>query len=63
MPADLALQAAHLLALTKAAAKYAGDEERLAAITREMASVQKELDGLKAKDAPAAKAASEAPAR
>jgi hypothetical protein len=32
-------------------------------VTREMTSVQKELDGLRAKDKPEGKAAAEAPAR
>ena len=63
VPADHALHTAHLLALKKAAEKYARDKDRLAAITREMASVQKELDGLKAKVNSAGRAASEAPAR
>jgi C-terminal processing protease CtpA/Prc len=46
VPAEHALHTAQLLALKKAAAKYAGDKDKLAGITREMESVQKELDAL-----------------
>src|SRR5437763_520244 len=53
VPADQALHTAHLMALKKAAAKYAGDRDRADAIGREIEAVQKELDALKAKSAPA----------
>lgn len=49
VPADLALHTAHLMALKKAAEKYAGDPDKLAGIKREIETVQKELDELKAK--------------
>ena len=53
VPADQALHTAHLMALKKAAAKYAGDRDKADAIGREIEAVQKELDALKAKSAPA----------
>jgi len=49
VPADHALHTAHLLALKKAAEKYASDKEMTAALKREIEAVQKELDELKAK--------------
>ena len=62
VPAHQALHTAHLLALKKAAKKYAGDADKSAEITREMESVQKELDDLKAKDTPMKNASKDAPA-
>ena len=55
VPADHALHTAHLLALKKAAEKYAGDMDKLAAIRREIDAVQKEFDELKTKDNAAGK--------
>lgn len=49
VPDDQALHTAHLMALKKIAEKHAGDKETTAAIRRESETVQKELDGLKAK--------------
>jgi hypothetical protein len=49
VPADLALHTAHLMALKKAAERRTGDPEVSAAIEREVARVQRELDGLKPK--------------
>ena len=57
VPADHALHTAHLLALKKAAEKHAGDKEKAAAIRREVETVQKELDELKAKSKAASDAA------
>jgi retinol-binding protein 3 len=51
VPADHALHTAHLLALKKAAEKHASDKDKAAAIRREIDSVQRELDALKAKGA------------
>ena len=56
VPADQALLTAHLLALKKAATKYADDKDKAASIKREIETVQKELDDLKAKAAPPAQA-------
>jgi C-terminal processing protease CtpA/Prc len=53
VPADHALHTAHLMALKKCAEKYAGDKDKLAAIRREIETVQKEFDDLKGKDKPA----------
>lgn len=44
VPADKALHTAHLMALKKAAEKHATDPDRAAAIKRDIAAVQKELD-------------------
>jgi C-terminal processing protease CtpA/Prc len=54
VPADHALHTAHLLALKKAAEKYASDKDKSAAIKRELEAVQKEFDELKAKTKSAA---------
>jgi retinol-binding protein 3 len=51
VPADQALATAHLMALKKAAEKSSNDKDRSAAIQREIETVQKELDELKAKSA------------
>ncbi len=61
VPADQALATAHLLALKKAAEKYASDKDKAAGIRREIQAVQKELDDLKTKVPPAGKAANDAP--
>ena len=52
VPADQALLTAQLIALKKAAKKYADDRDKAAAIKRDMDAVQRDLDDLKAKAAP-----------
>ena len=52
VPADHALHTAHLMALKKAAEKYATDKDKSALIRREIEAVQKEFDELKAKSEP-----------
>ncbi len=54
VPADQALLTAQLMALKKAATKYADDKEKAAGIKREIDAVQKELDDQKAKAGPPA---------
>jgi hypothetical protein len=49
VPADQALLTAHQMALKKAAEKYKSDKEKSAAIKRDLETVTKELDALKAK--------------
>ena len=49
VPADQALLTAHLMALKKAAEKYKSDKDKAAAIQRDLETVKKELDALKAK--------------
>jgi hypothetical protein len=51
VPADHALLTAHELALKKSAEKFAGDKDKSVVIKRELETVQKDLDGLKAKAA------------
>jgi C-terminal processing protease CtpA/Prc len=51
VPADQALLTAHQMALKKAAEKYKSDKDRSAAIQRDLETVTKELDALKAKAA------------
>lgn len=55
VPADQALPTAHLLALKKAAERYAGDKDMAAVIAGQVKAVQKELDDLKPKDGPASR--------
>jgi hypothetical protein len=50
VPAEAALLTAHQMALKKAAEKYKSDKDRSAAIQRDLETVTKELDALKAKE-------------
>ena len=49
VPADQALLTAHQMALKKAVDKYKSDKDKSAAIQRDLETVNKELDALKAK--------------
>lgn len=52
VPADQALLTAQLMALKKAAEKNANDKEKLAAIKRDLTTVQTQLENLKEKSGP-----------